>query len=158
MVGVLNNWSLQMNEFFRKFASRMSVVVGSSWTFMLAVLLIVGWAAAGPMCHYSENWQLVINTSTTIITFLMVFLIQNAQNRDAKGLHLKLDELIKATKGARNKMIDLDSLTDEQLKDLEEDYKRICKAPDHPEQKRATAAAARAVHEELVERETEPVA
>jgi low affinity Fe/Cu permease len=147
-----------MNEFFRKFASRTAAFVGSSWTFMLAVLMILIWALTGPMFHFSDTWQLVINTSTTIITFLMVFLIQNTQNRDAKGLHLKMDELIKATKGARNKMIDLDSLTDEQLKDLEEDYKRICKSPERPVQKRANAAAARAVHEALNEREIEPAA
>jgi low affinity Fe/Cu permease len=146
-----------MNEFFRKFASRTAGVVGSSWTFMLAVVMILVWAATGPMFHFSDTWQLVINTSTTIITFLMVFLIQNTQNRDAKGLHLKLDELIKATKGARNKMIDLDSLTDEQLKDLEEDYKRVCRKSDRPERTKTTAAAAKTVHEELAHRETEAV-
>ncbi len=115
-----------MNELFRKFAARTSAVVGSSYSFILAVLIIVVWAASGPAFGYSDTWQLVINTGTTIITFLMVFLIQNTQNRDAKAIHLKLDELIKATKGARNKMIDLDMLSDAQLKELEEEYKRIC--------------------------------
>jgi low affinity Fe/Cu permease len=115
-----------LNELFRKFANYTSAVVGSSWAFIAATLLIIVWATTGPMFDYSNTWQLVINTGTTIITFLMVFLIQNTQNRDAKAIHLKLDELIKATKGARNKMIDLDKLSDEQLKELEEEYKRIC--------------------------------
>ncbi|MDT7540903.1 MAG: hypothetical protein QOE33_807 [Acidobacteriota bacterium] len=123
-------------------------MVGSSWAFILATLIVVVWAATGPAFKYSETWQLVINTGTTIITFLMVFLIQNTQNRDSKALHLKLDELIKATKGARNSMIDLDKLSDEQLKDLEEDYKRIC-ADD------ADASVKTAVKEELSERGVE---
>jgi low affinity Fe/Cu permease len=117
---------LALNELFRKFSSKTSAIVGSSWAFIFAVLLVVVWAATGPMFNYSQNWQLIINTGTTIITFLMVFLIQNTQNRDSKAIHLKLDELIKATKGARNKMIDLDKLSDAQLLELEEDYKRIC--------------------------------
>ena len=115
-----------MNELFRKFAGQVSAVVGSSWAFIIAVLIVIVWAATGPVFHYSDTWQLVINTGTTIITFLMVFLIQNTQNRDAKAIHLKLDEMIKATQGARNSMIDLDSLSDEQLKELEESYKQIC--------------------------------
>ncbi|HEX8178296.1 MAG TPA: low affinity iron permease family protein [Pyrinomonadaceae bacterium] len=115
-----------MNGFFRKFSSKTSELVGSSWAFILAVIVVLIWAASGPMFHYSETWQLVINTGTTIITFLMVFLVQNTQNRDAKAIHLKLDELVRATKGARNTMIDLDKLSDEQLKELQEEYKRIC--------------------------------
>ena len=115
-----------MNDLFHKFAARISHLAGTSWAFIIAVLIIVVWAATGPLFHYSDTWQLVINTGTTIITFLMVFLIQNTQNRDAKAFHLKLDELIKATKGASNSMIDLDELSDEQLKRLEEEYKRIC--------------------------------
>ena len=115
-----------MNELFRKFSNKISELVGTSWAFIAAVLLIVVWGATGPVFKYSDTWQLVINTGTTIITFLMVFLIQNTQNRDAKGLHLKLDELIKATKGARNHMMDLDKLSDEQLKKLEAEYKRLC--------------------------------
>jgi low affinity Fe/Cu permease len=115
-----------VNEFFRKFATKAAEAVGSSWAFLLATLIIVVWALTGPLFHYSDTWQLVINTGTTIITFLMVFLIQNTQNRDAKGIHLKLDELIKATKGARNDVIDLDVLSDKQLKHLEQEYKRLC--------------------------------
>jgi low affinity Fe/Cu permease len=121
-----------MNGFFRKFASKTSELVGTSWAFILAVMIVVVWATTGPMFHYSEVWQLVINTGTTIITFLMVFLVQNTQNRDAKAIHLKLDELIKATKGASNTMIDLDKLSDEQLKALEAEYKRICD-PNEPD-------------------------
>jgi low affinity Fe/Cu permease len=119
-----------MNELFRKFAAKTSQIVGSSWAFIVAVLIIVVWAATGPLFQYSDTWQLVINTGTTIITFLMVFLIQNTQNRDAKAIHLKLDEMIKATKGARNSLIDLDKLSDEQLKHLEESYKQICAEDD----------------------------
>src|SRR5579883_3272035 len=115
-----------MNEMFRKFSAKSAELVGTSWAFILATLIIIVWAVTGPAFQYSDTWQLVINTGTTIITFLMVFLIQNTQNRDAKAIHLKLDELIKATHGARNSMIDLDKLSDEQLKRLEEDYKRIC--------------------------------
>jgi low affinity Fe/Cu permease len=115
-----------MNELFRKFSHKVSELVGTAWAFILAVAAIVVWAVTGPMFGYSNTWQLVINTGTTIITFLMVFLIQNTQNRDAKGIHLKLDELIKSTQGARNDMMDLDKLSDEQLKQLEAEYKRLC--------------------------------
>ena len=115
-----------MNEFFRKFAAKAAEAMGSSWSFLMATAIIVVWALTGPLFHFSDTWQLVINTGTTIITFLAVFLIQNTQNRDAKGIHLKLDELIKATSGARNDVIDLDILSDEQLKHLEQEYKRLC--------------------------------
>jgi low affinity Fe/Cu permease len=119
-----------MNGLFRKFASKTSELAGSSWAFLLAVLVVVVWGVTGPMFNYSENWQLIINTGTTIITFLMVFLVQNTQNRDAKAIHLKLDELVRATKGARNTMIDLDKLSDEQLKELQDEYNRICELDD----------------------------
>jgi low affinity Fe/Cu permease len=114
-----------MREAFRSFARGVSDAVGSSGAFLAALLIILAWAASGPFFHFSDTWQLVINTSTTIVTFLIVFLIQYAQNRDAKGIHLKLDELIKAVHGARNKMMDLDDLSDEQLGALEESYKRM---------------------------------
>src|SRR6185369_14103701 len=115
-----------MRELFRKFAQITSAAVGSSWSFLLAVLIIFVWAITGPMFHYSDTWQLIINTGTTIVTFLMVFLIQNTQNRDNKAIHLKLDELIKGVSGARNSMIDLDRLSDEQLSALEKEYKKLC--------------------------------
>ena len=114
-----------MRELFRKFAQKTSQIVGSSWAFLLAVLLIVVWAATGPIFKYSDTWQLVINTSTTIITFLMVFLIQNTQNRDAKAIHLKLDELLKGVKGARTQLVDLEDLSDKELEELQKEFKRL---------------------------------
>lgn len=116
-----------MNDLFRRFARRTSELLGSSWCFFTAIVIILVWGLTGPYFKYSDAWQLVINTGTTIITFLMVFLIQNTQNRESRSIHLKLDELIKGVKGARNSMIDLDSLTDAQIRQLEEEYKRICK-------------------------------
>jgi low affinity Fe/Cu permease len=142
-----------MEEFFRKFAAKTSMIVGSSWAFLCAVLIIILWALSGPVFGFSDTWQLVINTGTTIITFLMVFLIQNTQNRDAKAMHLKLDELIKATKGARNHMMDLDKLSDEQLKELEEEYKRIC-AADEDQGNGNSGPGHKAVKEEIEERES----
>lgn len=117
-----------MNELFRKFAQRTSKMVGSSWAFMFAALIILVWAVTGPLFHYSDTWQLVINTSTTIITFLMVFLIQNTQNRDAKAIHLKLDELIRAVKGARTHLVDLETMSDEELDRLQQQFKRVRRA------------------------------
>ena len=114
-----------MNELFRKFSQITSQMVGSSWAFILAVLIILVWALTGPLFHYSDTWQLVINTGTTIITFLMVFLIQNTQNRDAKAIHLKLDELLRGVKGARTHLVDLEALSDEELDRLQEQFKRI---------------------------------
>ena len=104
-----------MTDWFRKFARKTSEIVGSPITFAAALLIVGVWALFGPAFHYSDTWQLVINTSTTIVTFLMVFLIQNTQNRDARAIHLKLDELIRANKHARNLMIDLEELSDEEL-------------------------------------------
>src|SRR5215210_5594906 len=114
-----------MQEIFRRFAHIASQVVGSAWAFMFAVLVIVAWAATGRIFGFSDTWQLVINTGTTIITFLMVFLIQNTQNRDAKAIHLKLDELIRAQKGARNELVDLEKLSDDDLKKLEQQFARL---------------------------------
>lgn len=107
---------------FRKVAARASQVAGSPWAFSIAVGSITGWLLCGPMFDFSDTWQLVINTGTTIVTFLMVFLIQNTQNRDAKALQLKLDELIYATKGARNSLIDLEDLTEEELDLLQKEF------------------------------------
>jgi low affinity Fe/Cu permease len=114
-----------MNEFFRKFAHQTSELVGSAWAFISAVVVIVAWAVTGPAFGFSDTWQLVINTGTTIITFLMVFLIQNTQNRDAKAIHLKLDELIRSLKGARNGLINLEELSDEELKQLQQEFQRL---------------------------------
>jgi low affinity Fe/Cu permease len=110
---------------FRIFARTSSTILGSAWAFILAILIIVVWGLTGPMFHFSDTWQLIINTGTTIVTFLMVFLIQNTQNRDAKAVHLKLDELIRAVHGARNRLVDLEKLSDEELTDLEREFGRV---------------------------------
>jgi low affinity Fe/Cu permease len=116
-----------VSDAFRIFARRSSMVLGSAWAFASAILIIVMWALTGPMFHYSNTWQLIINTGTTIVTFLMVFLIQNTQNRDAKAAHLKLDEIIRALKGARNQLIDLEKLSDEDLTALEKQFEQVRK-------------------------------
>jgi low affinity Fe/Cu permease len=110
---------------FGKFAARSSHYLGSRWAFMTAIGVIVIWAVSGPLFHYSDTWQLVINTGTTIVTFLMVFLIQNTQNRDARAIHLKLNELIHAMDKAKNHMIDVESLSDRELEALEKTYEAI---------------------------------
>ena len=111
-----------VSDAFRVFAHRSSVMLGSAWAFTGAVLVILVWILTGPTFHFSDTWQLIINTATTVITFLMVFLIQNTQNRDAKAMHLKLDELIRAVRGARNQLVDLEDLSDEELKKLEKQF------------------------------------
>src|SRR6266480_4040004 len=116
-----------VSDAFRIFARNSSVALGSAWAFAGAMLVILAWILTGPMFHFSDTWQLVINTATTIVTFLMVFLIQNTQNRDAKAVHLKLDELIRALKGARNELVDLEDLSDEELKKLEEQFQSMRK-------------------------------
>ena len=116
-----------ISDAFRIFARRSSRVLGSAWAFGIAILIIVIWGLTGPAFHYSNTWQLIINTGTTIVTFLMVFLIQNTQNRDAKAAHLKLDEIIRALEGARNELIDLEKLADEDLVSLEKQFERVRK-------------------------------
>jgi low affinity Fe/Cu permease len=103
-----------MREFFRKFSQYTSEASGTPYAFLLAVIIIVVWALTGKIFNYSDTWQLIINTGTTIVTFLMVFLIQNSQNRESKAIQLKLDELIRAVKGARNKLVDLEDLSDDE--------------------------------------------
>lgn len=107
---------------FTNFAKATAHGAGRPAAFYFAVLVIIAWAVTGPVFHYSDTWQLVINTSTTIITFLMVFVIQNTQNRDSQAIHVKLDELIRAMSGARNTLLDLDSLSDEELEKLKTHY------------------------------------
>src|SRR5687767_11869816 len=114
-----------MREAFRKFAHHASGVVGSPWAFALAVLVIVAWAISGPLFQFSNTWQLLINTGTTIGTFLMVFLIQNTQNRDAKAIHLKLDELLRGVEGARTELVDLEELSERELDELQEEFRRL---------------------------------
>jgi low affinity Fe/Cu permease len=114
-----------MHELFRHVAKRTSDIVGSAWTFVLALLVIVVWAMTGPLFGYSDTWQLVINTGTTIVTFLMVFLIQNTQNRESKAVHLKIDELIRANRLAKNAMITIENLSDEELDELERQFEKV---------------------------------
>ena len=114
----------RLTDAFHNFAKQLAAEVGSPWAFIAALGIVVVWSVTGPLFKYSDTWQLVINTGTTIVTFLMVFLIQNTQNRDAKAIHLKLDELIRAIKDARNELVDLEDLSDEELKKLEEQFRR----------------------------------
>jgi low affinity Fe/Cu permease len=110
---------------FGKFAAAASGWLGSKWAFVGAIVIIVIWAGTGPLFHYSDTWQLVINTGTTIITFLMVFIIQNTQNRDARAINLKLDELIHAIDSAKNQMMDIEKLSDEELDQIHERYTQL---------------------------------
>jgi len=114
-----------MNEAFRRLAARASGIFGSPLAALLAALLVIGWAVVGPILHYSDGWQLFINTISSIVTFLMVFLIQNTQNRDVKALQLKLDELIRSVSGARNHLVQLESMSDEQLEQLRLEFERL---------------------------------
>jgi low affinity Fe/Cu permease len=114
-----------VSDAFRVFARKSSLMLGSAWAFAGALLVILVWLVTGPTFHFSDTWQLIINTGTTIVTFLMVFLIQNTQNRDAKAMHLKLDEIIRALKKARNELVDLEELSDEELDKLEDQFRRL---------------------------------
>jgi low affinity Fe/Cu permease len=113
------------NDWFGQFAARASTWLGSKWAFAGAGLIIMLWALTGPVFHYSDTWQLVINTGTTIVTFLMVFLIQNTQNRDARAINLKLNELIHAIDAARDQMIDIESLSDLELNAIQAKFEKI---------------------------------
>ena len=114
-----------MHQLFRKFSEKVSHTAGSAYTFIIAVLIIVIWITTGPFFNFSNTWQLIINTGTTIVTFLMVFLIQNTQNRDSKAIHLKLDELLYASKKAKDKFMDAEDMSDEELEKDKEDFIRI---------------------------------
>jgi low affinity Fe/Cu permease len=130
-----------MNEFFRKCAQRVSDVSGSAWAFIAALGIILAWAIAGPFFHYSDTWQLVINTGTTIITFLMVFLIQNTQNRDARAIHLKLDELLRAVAEARTGLVDLEDRSDAELAALREQFRKLsAENGEHDAERRASGS------------------
>ncbi len=115
------------NAWFATFARRLATITGRSKVFGLAVLAVVVWAACGPLFNFSDTWQLVINTSTTIITFLMVFLIQNTQNRDTEAIQIKLDELIRSTRGAHNALLDLEELDEVCLEEFRNRYGRLAK-------------------------------
>jgi low affinity Fe/Cu permease len=141
-------------DLFTRLAGWTARTTGGRWGFLFAFGTVLVWALLGPFCGYSQTWQLVINTGTTIVTFLMVFLIQNAQNRESKAIHLKLDELILAVKSARNELIDIEHLTEEQLDLIGERYKKVAVEHQHKlepclsgqEKAAAIAAAAEAAH------------
>jgi low affinity Fe/Cu permease len=119
------NSAVRKTAWFTRFARWTSCHAGRPSAFLIAVLVIIAWAVTGPMFHFSDTWQLVINTGTTIVTFLMVFLIQNTQNRDSQAIHVKLDELIRAKKGARNSLLNLEDLSDEELEELRVSFNKI---------------------------------
>lgn len=129
-----------MHDLFRRFAHKTSELAGTSWAFSLAVFIIIIWAISGPIFKYSTTWQLVINTTTTIITFLMVFLVQNTQDRDAKATHLKLDELIKALGKARNSLINAEDLSDEELENYRESFMKIAQKKSEKMQEKSSNA------------------
>ena len=139
-----------VQEVFRKFAHQASCVFGSAWAFSGALLIVLIWALMGPAFHYSVTWQLVINTGTTIVTFMMVFLIQNTQNRDARAIHLKLDELLRGVKGARTGFVDLEDLSDKDLTRLQHEFEKL--REEHGEE---LSPAVAAIGEELEEVEEE---
>ena len=114
-----------MHEMFRKVAHLSSEKLGSPLGFGIALLLVIAWAVSGPFLGFSVTWQLIINTATTVLTFLMVFLIQNTQNRDARAMHLKLDELIRAVRAARNELIDLEDMSDDKLDQLQKEFQKV---------------------------------
>jgi low affinity Fe/Cu permease len=128
---------------FRNIAHATSCAIGSPYAFAIAVLVVIVWAATGPAFHYSDTWQLIINTGTTVVTFLVVFMIQNTQNRDSRAIHLKLDELIRALDTARNRMVDIEDVSDEELAELAKEFRRVRDEPD-PHQAAAVAVVSRA--------------
>ncbi len=131
-----------MKEAFRRIANRVSAWAGTATVFLGAVIIVILWATTGPLFDFSDTWQLVINTGTTIITFLMVFLIQNTQNRDGKAVQIKLDELIRATKGARTQYVGLEDLSDEDLAALDDEFKKMTQNP-------SSLRALRKLHEKI---------
>jgi low affinity Fe/Cu permease len=136
-----------MSEIFRKFAHAVSEKVGSVGAFMIAVTVVLAWVVTGPIFGFSDTWQLVINTATTIVTFLMVFLIQNTQNRDNLALQAKLDELIVATGGADNKLVLAEELTDEEFHHLKAHFEKLAKNRKQTPRRSAANGARRRVNE-----------
>ncbi len=114
-----------MKDWFRRFARSTSDALGSAWAFVGATAFIIIWAATGPLFHFSDLWQLIANTVTNVVTFLMVFLIQSSQNRDTKATQLKLDELLRAVEGARTGLVNLEALTDDDLEQLQREFARL---------------------------------
>lgn len=131
-----------MKELFRRVAAKVSFVAGSAGAFTIALLVVLVWALTGPAFNFSDTWQLVINTGTTIVTFLMVFLIQNTQNRDSKAMQLKLDELIRSSKSARDTFVDTEDLTDDELAALDSEFKQL-------HERQASSPAMRKLHNRI---------
>ena len=121
----MKNETAPKRNTFEKLSSTVTKKAGSTPAFVIALSIIIVWLVTGPVFNYSDTWQLVVNTATTILTFLMVFLIQNTQNRDGKAIHLKLDELIRAQKSARNQLVDLEDLSDEELNLLQKQFQDL---------------------------------
>lgn len=135
---------MNIRDTFSTFSTTAANLLGSPWLFVANVLLILVWLASGPFFHFSDTWQLLVNTATTVITYLAVFLIQNTQNRDALAVHLKLDELISSLEGARNRFVNLENVSDEELLDLEQQFQRL-----HERAKKGDVDAVEAVIEDL---------
>jgi low affinity Fe/Cu permease len=127
----------RIREAFRRFAHGAAEAVGSPRAFFLAVGVVIGWACLGPYFGYSDTWQLVINTGTTIVTFLIVFLIQNTQNRDAVAIHLKLDELLRGVRGARTRLVDLEDLEEDEIEKLRKEFERLHRREERKAQEHA---------------------
>ena len=142
--------AIRTTSSFGRFARSSAHAVGQPAAFVIAVCIIILWAVAGPIFNYSDTWQLVINTGTTIVTFLMVFIIQNTQNRDSKAIHLKLDELIRAQQGARDDLVSLEELSDSELQELEREFRSI-------RERMARRRAARHAPVEVASTETAPL-
>ena len=123
-----------MTDFFHHVARRIAERSGSAWAFLAAVAAIAVWAMTGPLFHFSDTWQLVINTGTTIVTFLMVFLIQHTQNHDSLAMQLKLDELLRSVTKARTSLVNLEDLTEEELEHLHEQFRQIQQRTNRPGQ------------------------
>ncbi len=134
---------------FRKIANYVSILMGAPAAFAAALILVIGWAVTGPLFNFSNTWQLFINTGTTIMTFLMVFLIQNTQNRDGKALQLKLDELIRSSIPARDNFLDLEDMTDQELTDLDNEFKLI-----HDRYQNKAPLGVHKLHKKIVEAQT----
>ncbi len=134
--------NLNVSEIFSRAAQWAAFQCGRAHTFILACLIIIVWAITGPVFGYSDTWQLIINTGTTIVTFRMVFLMQNTQNRDTAAIQLKLDELIRANENARNAMLTLEDLSEEQLNRLKATFSRLAKVPDALQEVREDLAEA----------------
>ena len=115
----------RVNIWLSEIAGWSAEAMGTAWAFAVATLSVIVWAVSGPFFHYSDTWQLIINTATTVLTFLAVFLIQHSQNRDGRAIQLKLDELIRSSQSARNRLIDLEHCTEEELKDLQEEFEKF---------------------------------